>query len=142
MSHTVKSFALVAIAVFAVGVSAACSSTSKPVAKPSSNTAPNPVAKPSYCALRAAADEAGLAQGDESSKGVVGPADVRLAAAAKAVAVAAKADGRADVAAMYVAVAKQALTAKEPTDAQLNALLDLISKGTETVINDCVGRPE
>jgi len=126
MSRIMKSLALAAVAVSVVGVSTACSST--------------PTAVPTYCALKAAAD-ASWAQGDEPSKGVVSPADVKVGADAKVIAAAAKADGRADVAAMYTAIAKQALTSKEPTDAQLNALMGLIDKGTETAIKDCGGRP-
>jgi len=108
------------------------------VVEPAAKPGVKPTAKPAYCALRAAADDAAVAQGNEvPSKGVVTPADVKAAATAKAVAAAAKADGRADVAAMYAAMAKQDLTAKEPTDAQIGALADLVYPATDTMVNDC-----
>jgi len=107
---------------------------------PASIVDPNaaPVGTPAYCALKAAADAAEMAHQQQESLGVVSPTDVKFAAAAKALAAASTASGRGDVAAMYTTLAKQALTAAEPTDAQVTALMDLTIKGSATLDAACV----
>jgi len=96
-----------------------------------------PAGTPAYCALKAAADAAEMAHQQQESLDVVSPTDVKFAAAAKALAAASTASGRGDVAAMYTALAKQALTAAEPTDAQVTALMDLTLKGSSTLDSAC-----
>jgi len=106
---------------------------------PASIVDPNapPVGTPAYCALKAAADAAEIAHQEQESLGVVSPTDVKFAAAAKALAAASAASGRGDVAAMYTAMAKQALTAAEPTDAQSATLMDLTIKASATLDSMC-----